>query len=125
MTNISSPERAYSVTRPPPFGVSVRNDAPSELVVEVRGELDLFTGPILQQHLESNSSSGSNNGHPRKVVYLLPELSFMDARGLHYLQSAAVGSVAGTIAVRDPSPSVRRLLEAVGLGSMIEDGESA
>lgn len=105
----------------PPFDVSVRSDGPSAWVVEVRGELDLFTGPMLKRHLEPYNDPSRNNGHPRKVVYLLPELSFMDARGLHYLLNAVNGYGSATITVREPSSSVCRLLELVGLDSMIEE----
>ena len=119
MTNTTFREQAHPVTTPPPFAVSVRNIGSADFVVEVRGELDLFTGPILQQQCESYFSGGSI-GHPRKVVYLLPELSFMDARGLQYLLNAVPGRVGEQITVREPSSSVSRFLEVVGLASMVE-----
>lgn len=107
---------------PSPLDVSVRSEDPSAWVIEVRGELDLFTGPMLKQHLEPyNAPSGNNGHHPRKIIYRLPELEFIDASGLRALLGAVDGHGPETITVREPSSSVHRLLELVGLDSMIEE----
>lgn len=122
MTDRNSESRAGpSEYDSPPLDVSVRSEEPSAWVIEVRGELDLFTGPMLKQHLEPYNDPSGNDGHPRKIVYLLPELEFMDASGLHALLGAVDGHGSETITVRKPSSSVCRLLELVGLDSMIED----
>ncbi len=105
---------------PPPLDVSVRSEDPSAFVIQVQGELDLFTGPMLKRHLEPYNDPSGNNGHPRRVVYLLPELGFMDASGLRALLTAVDGHGSETITIREPSSSVCRLLELVGLDSMIE-----
>ncbi len=105
----------------PSFGVSVRSEDPSAWVIEVRGELDLATGPILKQHLEPYNNPSRNGGHPRKIVYLLPNLEFMDVSGLRSLLNAVDGHGSETITLREPSSRVRRLLELVGLNSMIEE----
>lgn len=105
----------------PPFAVSVRSNGASTLVVDVRGELDLATVPMLQQHLRPFNGSPNGNGHPRKIIYQLSDLRFMDATGLTALLTAIDGHGPPTITVREPSPPVRRVLELVGLGSMIED----
>ena len=117
-----------SVSRAGPSGynssslyVSANNEDPAAFQIEVRGELDFFTGPMLRQHLESYNDPSGNNGHPQRVTYVLPELGFMDARGLQYLLTAVDGHGAETITIREPSSSVRRLLEIVGLDSMIEE----
>ncbi len=109
---------------PPPLNVSVRSDDPSAFVIEVQGELDLFTGPMLHQHLESYNDPSGSNGHPRRVIYLLPDLTFMDARGLHYLLTAFDGHGSETITIREPSSTVCRLLGLVGLDSMVEEREN-
>lgn len=106
---------------PPPLDVAVGTEDPSAWVIAVRGELDMFTGPILKQHLEAYKSPGGD-GHPRRIVYVLPEVGFLDARGLHSLLTAVDGHGAETISIREPSPVVRRLLELVGMDSMIEPG---
>ena len=106
---------------PPTLHVSVRSEDPSAFVIEVQGELDLFTGPMLQRHLEAYNNPNGNNGHPRRVTYLLPELKFMDASGLRALLTAVDGHGSETITIREPSSSVCRLLQLVGLDSMIEE----
>ncbi len=122
MTVTTSESRAGSSGyHPPPFDVAVRSEESSAWVFEVRGELDLATGPMLKQHLEPYNDLSRNNGHPRKVVYLLPELGFMDASGLHALLTAVDGYDPETITIREPSSPVRRLLELAGLDSMIEE----
>lgn len=98
-----------------PFAVWVRTDGPSTLAVEVRGELDLATAPVLKQNLEPYS------GRPKRIVYQLSDLAFIDATGLSALLTAVDGHDPTTITVRDPSPMVRRLLELVGLDLMIEN----
>lgn len=104
----------------PPFDVSVRSGSASALVVEVRGELDLATGPILHQHLQPYRGLPTSNGRPRRIIYQLSDLRFMDATGLRALLTAIDGHSPQTITVREPSPPVRRVFELVGLKSMIE-----
>lgn len=107
---------------PPPFEVSVRTERTSGWLVEVRGELDLCTGPMLEHELRAHRDASASHRPPRTLVYLLSGLGFIDARGLHYLLTAVDGHGPETITVRDPSPQARRLLELAGLGSLIEKG---
>lgn len=108
--------------RSPLLDVSVQRDGASMLSVEVRGELDLATAPVLRNHLAPYSDLPKSNGHPQRVVYHLSDLSFMDATGLEALLGAIDGHSPSTITFREPSRQVRRVLELVGLESMIEDG---
>lgn len=103
-----------------PLGVSVANEGSSDWIIHVRGELDLATGPLLKLLLEAHSDSSARNDHPRRIVYLLPDLEFIDASGLTALLTAVDGHGRKTIAIREPSRAVRLLLELAGLGSMIE-----
>lgn len=103
----------------PSLNVLVRSEGPPAPVIEVRGELDLFTGPLLKQHLEPYNDS--NNSLSPRIVYLLPNLDFMDVSGLHALLGAVDGYGPGSITIRQPSASVRRLLELVEMDSMIEE----
>lgn len=105
----------------PSFEVSVRSDGASTLTVEVEGELDLATGPILKKHLEPYNGVPNGNRSPQRVVYHLSDLRFMDATGLEALLTAIEGHGPHTITVREPSSQVRRVLELVGLDSMIDD----
>ena len=120
MTDTSFESRA---ARPayglPPFAVSVSRDEASTLLVEVRGELDIATAPTLKKHLEPYNDA-STDGRPPSIVYLLPKLDFIDSSGLQTLLTAIDGLSVETITVREPSTPVRRLLELVGMGSMIE-----
>lgn len=104
-----------------PLDVLVRSEEPSAWVIEVRGELDPSTAPMVKQHLEPYSDVGGNDGHPRRIVYVLSDLEFMDLSGLNALLTAVDGHGPETITVREPSSLVRRLLELVGLDSMIEE----
>lgn len=104
----------------PSFEVSVRSDS-ATLMVEVEGELDLATGPILKQHLQPYNGLPESNGSPQRIVYHLSDLHFMDATGLEALLTAIDGHGPHTITVREPSRQVRRVLELLGLDSMIED----
>jgi hypothetical protein len=75
---------------------------------------------MLKPHLEPYIDPSGNNGHPRRDIYLLPELKFMDASGLRALLTAVDGHGPETITIREPSSFGRRILELVGLDSMIE-----
>lgn len=107
----------------PPLDVSARSDGASALIVAVSGELDLATAPILRRHLESYNGLPKSNGHPRRIIYHLSELRFMDATGLTALLTAIDGHGRHTITVREPSPLVRRVLDLVGLASIIENAD--
>lgn len=106
--------------RPTPLDVSLRSEGASTWVVEVRGELDLATGPILKQYLEPYRAMNGNDHHRRRIVFLLSEVTFMDASGLGALLGAAESHDPHTISIREPSPRARRLLELVGLDTIIE-----
>lgn len=112
----SEPGGSLSGYDPPPLTVAVTEE-PSTWVIDVRGELDLFTFPLVKQHLDSYSG---NDGYPRRIVFVLPELTFIDASGLRALLTAVDGHGTETITIREPSSAVRRLLELVDLDSMIE-----
>lgn len=102
-----------------PLVVSVRSEGQSSGVIEVRGELDVATVSTLRKRLEPLNGRGGDNAFDR-IVYLLPELTFMDSTGLHCILTAVAGHGPDTIGIREPSPQVRRLLELVGLDSLIE-----
>jgi anti-anti-sigma factor len=104
----------------PPLVVAVSSEEPSTWVIDVRGELDLFTSSIVKQHLDLYKAKSGNDWLPRRLVFSLPELAFIDASGLRALLTAVDGHSAETITIREPSLVVRRLLELVDLGSMIE-----
>ncbi len=104
----------------PPLEVSVDSDGSAAWIVEVRGELDLATGTLLKGHLEAYNAMRAEDVRPESIIYVLTELTFMDACGLHALLDALDGHGPDTITIREPSPRVRKLLELVDLAGMIE-----
>ena len=91
------------------------------MVVEVRGDLDLATAPLLNQHLKPYTTTQNVTGqHRRRIVFLLSDVAFIDTSGLQALLGATDSHGLHTISVREPSPRVRRLLELVGMDAMIE-----
>lgn len=121
MTITTSESRAApSGYDPPPLVVAVSTEEPSSWVIDVRGELDLFTSPIVKQHLDLYKAESGDDWLPRRLVFSLPDLAFIDASGLRALLTAVDGHSVETITIREPSWVVRRLLDLVDLDSMIE-----
>ncbi len=104
---------------PPPLVVTV-SEEPFTWVIEVQGELDLFTIPLVKHHLDTYKAANGNSELPLRIVFSLPGLEFIDASGLRALLTAVDGHGPETISIREPSSVVRRLLELVELDSMIE-----
>lgn len=104
---------------PPPLVVTV-SEEPSTWVIDVRGELDLFTIPLVKHHLDAYKDKSGKHRHPRRIVFSLSGLEFIDASGLRALLTAVDGHGPETISIREPSSVVCRLLELVDLDSMIE-----
>ncbi len=87
-----------------------REELADHVVVRIVGDLDVDTALELRNAL-------APDGH-RPIVVDLAETTFMDSHGLNALVAAwHRGSV---VAVRDPSPTVRRLIEISGLREMVE-----
>jgi stage II sporulation protein AA (anti-sigma F factor antagonist) len=90
-----------------PFNVAVTEQADGA-VVQVGGEIDILTAPVLHRHLESVIAAAR-----RTVVIDLSETTFLDARGVGVLIAARKQIVryGGRLVVRRPPPLVRRVLE--------------
>jgi anti-sigma B factor antagonist len=91
----------------PHFVVDTRRSGTTE-VVEVRGEVDIATTPLLRAVLDTVVGR-----RPTRVEVDLSGTTFMDAYALTML-SAVRRRLAGrhaTLVVRRPSPAVVRLLE--------------
>ena len=90
------------------FAVLVGHDRRAVRVV-VRGEVDLVTAPELGRHLR---------GVAGELVEIdLSGVTFMDVRGVNVLieASTAIDAAGGRLALRGPSPAVRRTLRLCGL----------
>jgi anti-sigma B factor antagonist len=85
----------------------------SPTTVALTGEIDLLTATRVRETLMSIASSGET-----RVVVDMTHVTFMDSTGL----SALVGplkrfrAMGGAIALRSPTPGVRKVLEITGLG---------
>jgi anti-sigma B factor antagonist len=92
------------------FGIRIL-ERDRTLVVEVEGELDLATAPLLEEKLNEVESGGA----PR-VLLDLDRVEFMDSSGLHVLLRHVLWSEDGTrYAVTRGSAQVQRLFRASGV----------
>jgi anti-anti-sigma factor len=87
-------------------------DTDGELVLELGGEVDIASIEPLRDVLDAALA-----GAPRKVVFELRQLNFMDSSGIALLISAA--QRVGRIELRYPQPMVRRVIELAGLTSTL------
>jgi len=98
------------------FGLTTRYTA-RQVVVTLRGEIDMLTAPTLASVLDSLFDAGR-----RDIVVDLAELEFMDASGLRLIgpMSARLHDSGGALTIRSPSPMVLQLLDIAGMGDVIE-----
>ena len=96
-------------TRPGEVSLSVpiRYDGDT-VVVEIRGELDLATAPLLRDTLGQLIAEGA-----LAILVDAGELEFVDTKGLSALVDAAGELIArgGELSVANVRPAARRLLE--------------
>ncbi len=100
------------------FVVEVSHPEGSALV-RVKGEVDCYTAPVLEQHLLAVIDGGA-----RRIVVHLGEMSFMDSQGLATLVRAQVRlrPLDGQLVLRAPRPSVCKILEISGLTEVLPVG---
>lgn len=87
--------------------------ADGELVLELGGELDISSAPVLQEQLESELGAGAL----RKVVFEMREVTFVDSSGLAVLLSAR--RRAEQVELRYVASPIRRVIELAGLGATL------
>ena len=81
-------------------------------IVDVTGEVDVYTAPTLREKLSSLVDAGHID-----LVVNLTEVRFMDSTGLHALiQYAVAPEMRGRLTVTNGSPQVRRLFQVSGVG---------
>ena len=80
--------------------------------IALTGELDPHTAPLLQAEIDQLLETSGTD-----LVLDLSELGFVDSSGLRVLISAQhqLAEQGGTLVLRTPSETVRRLLEITGL----------
>ncbi len=122
MTALSSPARRTVEVNE--FGVDVAyHDAPP--VVRVRGEVDLYTAPLMEQQLQQLVADGA-----REIVVDLAKVTFLDAAGLGALvrTMSRLRRRHGGMQVRSPSPRVQKTFEITGLDqifTILDERDSA
>lgn len=100
----------------PQFAVTV-DDRGDVAVVQMSGELDVYTAPALRETLTEQISGSAN-----RVVVDLTGLSFMDSTGLGVLlgtRKAAV-AVSKSLAVVSVEGPVMRLISITGLEHVLQ-----
>jgi len=90
------------------FSLSVQS-VNGHRVVHLAGELDLATAPVLEAALHDV------DGH--HVVFDCAELQFIDSSGVALVAQA---QRKGGATIRKPQPSVRRVLEVMGMDHLCE-----
>lgn len=97
----------------PIFAYDVTGDDP--VVVSVRGEIDVVTGPQLSSLLDDLTLCNRN------LVLDLGAVEFMDSTGLYVLEkvSAALHKVGGTLQLASVSERVRRVFELSGMDKVL------
>jgi anti-sigma B factor antagonist len=86
-------------------------------VLEVGGELDLYTAPRLSSQVGEIIALGATS-----LVVDLTETTFVDSTALHVLLDAKKRILAegGDLVVVCPSPHVRRIFEVTGVDGLLQ-----
>ncbi|HET9692212.1 MAG TPA: STAS domain-containing protein [Acidimicrobiales bacterium] len=102
-------------------GLEVRCGAPLEgsTIVELRGELDSVSVPVLREVLDRLYAQGTY-----RIRVDLRELGFIDSSGLGALVGAwrSCSANDGSVEVLNPTPTVRQLLEMTGINRFLLPG---
>ena len=95
--------------------------APSQVVIEVYGPLDVLTAPDLGDVLEAVVDRGSAD-----VVLDLGEVVSLDSAGLRAIaaESTRLLSAGGALVLRSTPPDVRRLLDVSGVSELVRYEQS-
>lgn len=91
--------------------IDMHLDPAGTQVVVLSGELDSSNAASLQEQVASIPSQP-----PRRLIFDLTGLRFMDSAGIAVLIGAV--AKASSVSLRNPSPIIRRVLEATGLSSV-------
>jgi anti-anti-sigma factor len=87
-------------------------------VVRPSGDLDIATAPAFRAMVD-----GALFSEPRVLVVDLTDVAFLDSSGIAVLAVAlrTQRSRDAGLVVRNPRPIVRKAIELVGLGSLLEE----
>jgi anti-anti-sigma factor len=102
---------------PGPAQVTARTFAPREVVLEIAGEIDLLTAPLLEAALRGQLAAA-----PRIVVLDLQGITFFGVSGISVLLAAndEVPRSGGSLRLVRPSVAVARPLVGLGLAGRFD-----
>jgi anti-anti-sigma factor len=86
-------------------------DVAGKPLINIAGELDISTVPEVEAQLQSFIGGAPG------IVFDLSRLEFMDSSGIAMLLRAAANT--GSVEVRNPSNSVRKIITATGLTEVL------
>jgi anti-anti-sigma factor len=95
----------------PTVQIDMHLDPTGAQVVILAGELDSSNADSLQEQVALIPSQP-----PRRLIFDLTDLRFMDSAGIAVLINAT--AKASSVSLCNPSPIIRRVLEATGLSSV-------
>lgn len=108
---------SFRLSVPDNFGVDISADG-ADVVVAVRGELDVLTAPFLWEQIEPVLPTVTG-----KLVLDFAQLEFIDSMGLGVLvraQSRLKGEDSDRqVAVRNPNAHARKVFEITGLDRVL------
>ena len=86
------------------------------MLLHVRGEVDLFTTPVLRSHLQFLVEQGKN------VAVVLTEVQFIDLAGIRALEEChRLAQERGSrVVLASPSTVVRRVFEILGIQRTVD-----
>jgi anti-anti-sigma factor len=96
----------------PMLRIDMRLDPTGAQVVTLAGELDSSNAATLQERVASIPLQP-----PQRLIFDLTGLRFMDSAGIAVLIGAA--AKASSMSLRNPSPIIRRVLQATGLSGVL------
>ncbi len=109
---------SFRLSVPDDFGVDITADG-GDVVVAVRGELDVLTAPFLWEQMEPSLAEITG-----KLVFDFAELGFIDSMGLGVIVRAHSrlrgDSVERQVIVRHLNAHARKVFEVTGLDKVIE-----
>jgi anti-anti-sigma factor len=94
------------------IAVATRLDPAGVPVISVSGELDSSNAAALEAAIAPVVAK-----HPKRLIFDLSELRFMDSAGIAVL--VGVAARVDALALREPSPAVRRVIELTGLTGVL------
>ena len=100
-----------------PFAVDVET-AEDMVVVRPTGEIDIATGPMLEEQVEALVDAGI-----RRCAIDLTGVEFIDSAGLQMVLAsrAALRRVGGDFTLKGASPSVARILDISGMTALLRE----